>query len=434
MKSLTRQAGLFRETARMAFETLRGNKMRSALTVLGVVIGVTSIVGMTSLIRGFDTSLRDSIAALGPKTIFVQRFGAVSFSSGASVLELIRRPVLTINDGEAIRRLAPSIEIVDTWLGAGPPQPTLERMFYRGDRTRPAAIMGTSERFVDVNFAKLLAGRVFTEQEVLRRRRVAVIGYGPYDALFKARGIDPVGKIIRIGALDYTVLGVIDKRPAAGGFSLGQDDFAIIPYTAFRKQFGNERVRRGPFGGQAVMIAVVPRDDVTREVAMQEVEAVMRIRHGLTLDKPNDFDLVTQDAVLKVWDQISQAVLLSLVVISSIALMVGGIGVMAIMTISVTERTREIGVRKALGARRTEILTQFLIEAIVLTSVGGVLGVVMGSAIGLTVNLVSGFPVSLPWWSFALGLGFSASVGVFFGMLPAWRASRMDPIDALRYE
>jgi putative ABC transport system permease protein len=287
---------------------------------------------------------------------------------------------------------------------------------------------------VDVNFATMFAGRMFTEQEVTRRRRVAVLGFGPYQALFEARGLDPIGKNIRIGPLDYTVVGVVDKRPAAGGFSLGQDDFAIIPYTAFRKQFGNERIRRGPFGGQAVMIAVVPRDDVTREEAMQEVEAVMRIRHGLTLDKPNDFDLVTQDAVLKVWEQISQAVLLSLVVISSIALMVGGIGVMAIMTISVTERTREIGVRKALGARRAEILTQFLIEAIVLTGVGGLLGVLLGSAIGLLVNLVSGFPVSLPWWSFALGLGFSATVGVFFGMLPAWRASRLDPIEALRYE
>jgi putative ABC transport system permease protein len=430
----TRQIGLVRETAGMALDTLRTNKLRSALTVLGVVIGVTSIVGMTSLIRGFDTSLRDSIAALGPKTIFVQRFGAVSFSSGASFLELIRRPVLTIDDGEAIRRLAPTVEIVDTWLGAGPPGPTFERMFYKGERTRPSAVMGTSERFVDVNFAKMLTGRVFTAQEVERRRQLAVIGYGPYQALFERRGIDPIGKHVRIGALEYTVIGVIDKRPAAGGFSLGQDDFAIIPYTAFRKQFGNERIRRGPMGGQAVMIAVVPRDDVAREDALREVEAVMRIRHGLTLDKPNDFDLVTQDAVLKVWEQISQAVLLSLVVISSIALMVGGIGVMAIMTISVTERTREIGVRKAIGARRLEILIQFLIEAVVLTSIGGILGILLGSAIGLLVNVLSGFPVSLPWWSFALGLGFSASVGVFFGMLPAWRASRMDPIEALRYE
>jgi len=167
---------------------------------------------------------------------------------------------------------------------------------------------------------------------------------------------------------------------------------------------------------------------------MTEVEALMRIRHSLKLDQPNDFDLATQDAVLKVWDQISQATFLALVVISSIALMVGGIGVMAIMMISVTERTREIGVRKALGARRREILWQFLIEAIFLTSTGGLLGILFGSSIGLLVHALSGFPVSLPWWSFALGIGFSASVGIFFGLFPAIKASRLDPIEALRYE
>jgi putative ABC transport system permease protein len=431
---LTKQVALLVETADMALGTLRGNKMRSALTVLGVVIGVTSIVGMTSLIRGFDTSLRDSINALGPRTIFVQRFGALSMSSGASFMDMIRRPVLTVDDGEAIRRLAPSAAMVDVWLGAAPPQPTTERVFYRGERTRPAAVFGSTERFVEVNFAKMLAGRMFTEQEVARRRAVMVIGYGPYAALFEARGIDPIGKVARLGAVEYTIVGVMDKRPAAGGFALGQDDFALIPYTSFRRQFGNEKVRSGPFGGRGGMIVVVPHESVAREDAMREVESIMRIRHGLTLDKPNDFDLVTSDAILAVWDQISRAVLLSLVVISSIALMVGGIGVMAIMTISVTERTREIGVRKAIGARRREILVQFLIEAVVLTSVGGVLGVLAGSAIGLLVNLVSGFPVSLPWWSFALGLGFSASVGIFFGVFPAWRASRLDPIEALRYE
>ena len=161
---------------------------------------------------------------------------------------------------------------------------------------------------------------------------------------------------------------------------------------------------------------------------------MMRIRHRLKLDEPNDFDLATQDAVLKVWEQISQATFLALVVISSIALMVGGIGVMAIMMISVTERTREIGVRKALGARRREILWQFLIEAIFLTSTGGLLGIIFGSSIGLVVHALSGFPVSLPWWSFALGIGFSASVGIFFGLFPAIKASRLDPIEALRYE
>ncbi len=434
MARFTSQLALFGETAAMALDTLRSNKMRSALTILGVVIGITSIVGMTALIRGFDESLRDSIRALGPRTIFVQKMGAVSMSSGASFLDLVRRPNLSVDDGEAIRRMAATVALVDTWLGGGPGQPTMERVFYRNERTQPIVVMGTSEAFVEVNFAKIIAGRSFTEQEVDRKRTVAVIGYGPYEALFEKKGIDPIGKRVRLGAVEYTIVGVIGKRPAAGGFSLGQDDFAIVPFTTHRRQFGSERIRTGPFGGRSAMIAVVPHDWASQEEAMREIEEIMRIRHGLTLDKPNDFDLVTQDAILKVWDQISQAVLLSLVVISSIALMVGGIGVMAIMTISVTERTREIGVRMAIGARRREILVQFLIEAAVLTSVGGIIGIACGSGIGLLVNMASGFPISLPWWSFALGLGFSASVGIFFGIFPAWRAARLDPIEALRYE
>jgi putative ABC transport system permease protein len=432
MATLTKQFALLGETAAMAFETIRGNKMRSALTVLGVVIGVTSIVGMTSLIRGFDSSLRNSINSLGPNTVYVQRFGGLSFSSGASFMELMRRPLVTSDDMHAIERNSTTVGMVDLWLGGGGPGSPTERMFYKGQRTRPIQIVGTTERYVDINFAKMEAGRTFTEQEAARGRAVAVIGYGPYEALFLSRGIDPIGKPIRLGANEYTVLGVVGKRPSPGGFG-GADDFAIIPYTAFRKQFGSEKVRR-QFGGIFAMIPVLPKEGVSRDEMMREVEAIMRIRHGLTLDQPNDFDLVTSDAILAVWDQISAAILLALVVISSIALMVGGIGVMAIMTISVTERTREIGVRQAIGARRREILVQFLIEAAVLTSVGGILGVVMGSAIGLTVNLISGFPVSLPWWSFALGLGFSAGIGIFFGMLPAWRASRLDPIEALRYE
>jgi putative ABC transport system permease protein len=434
MSRFTARLALLRETAEMALDTLRVNKMRSALTVLGIVIGITSIVGMTSLIRGFDQSLRASIMELGPKTIFVAKFSGLSLSSGAAFMDLMRRPNITAQDAEAIRRLAPSVAMVDVWLGAGPPQPTLERIFYRGERTKPLSVMGTTDRFVDVNFAKIIAGRSFTEGEVQRRKALGVIGYGAYEALFLKRGIDPIGKKVRLGAVEYTIIGVIGKRPSPGGFNVGVDDFVIIPYTAYRKQFGSELRRAGPFGGTPVMIAVVPHEWATRDQAVREVEEIMRIRHELTLEKPNDFDIITQDAALRLWEQISQAVLLSLVVISSIALMVGGIGVMAIMTISVTERTREIGVRKAIGARKREILTQFLIEAVVLTSIGGVIGIVFGSAIGLLVSLASGFPVSLPLSSFALGLGFSAAVGIFFGIVPAWRAARLDPIEALRYE
>jgi putative ABC transport system permease protein len=277
MSDFTKQFALLGETAAMAFDTLRSNKMRSALTVLGVVIGVTSIVGMTSLIRGFDTSLRQSISALGPNTIFVQKFGAVSMSSGASFMQLMRRPNLTVDDAKAVERLSTTAGMVDVWLGGGGPgQPSMERIFYRGERTRPVPIMGTTERYVEINFAKMLAGRSFTEQEKQRARKVAVIGFGPYQALFEKRGIDPIGKPVRVGNAEYTVIGVIGKRPSPGGFA-GADDFAIIPYTSFRKQFGSERAQRGPFG-LPVAIVVLPKDGVSREDAIRDVEAIMRIR------------------------------------------------------------------------------------------------------------------------------------------------------------
>ena len=424
---------LLREVVLLALDTLRTNKLRSGLTVLGIVIGITAIVGMTSLIRGFDESLRDSIRELGPNTIFLAKFSGVSLAAGRDFDELLRRPNLTIEDAQAIEKLAPSVGVVDIWLGAGGP-PTQERVTYRGERTKMLGILGATEHFAEINFLGLQAGRFFTESEVARRRNVVVLGQTPYDALFGQSGTDPVGKKVRIGSTEYTVIGVVGKRPSAGGFNLGQDDFVVIPQTTYRKQFGIQIFRRGGVTHQSVMIAAAPREDGLRESLVTEVEEIMRIRHGLTLDEANDFDVVTQDAALDVWNQVSRAVFLALVVISSIALMVGGIGVMAIMMISVTERTREIGVRKALGARRREILFQFLAEAAVLTAVGGILGVACGSGIGVLVSVATGFPVSLPWWSFALGLGFSAAVGIFFGMVPAIRAARLDPIEALRYE
>jgi len=426
-------AGLLREIVRLALDTLRVNTLRSALTVLGVVIGITAIVGMTSLIRGFDQSLRNSIQELGPDTIFVAKFSGVSITAGRSFTELLRRPNLTVEDATAIERLAPSAGIVDVWLGAGGP-PTQVRVTYRGERTKLLAVLGTTEEFARINFLEVQAGRFFTAGEASRRRNVVVLGYTPFEALFGRTGIDPIGKAVRVGPVEYTVIGVLGKRPAAGGFDLGQDDFVVIPETTYRKQFGIQLFRRGNQTHQSVLIAAAPRADATREALIVEVQELMRIRHGLRVDEPNDFDLVSQDAALEVWERVSQATFLALIVISSIALMVGGIGVMAIMTISVTERTREIGLRKALGARRREILVQFLTEAAVLTSIGGILGIALGSAIGIVVNLVTGFPVSLPWWSFALGLGFSASVGLVFGMVPAVRAARLDPIEALRYE
>jgi putative ABC transport system permease protein len=422
---------LFREVAQMAFETLRANKLRSALTIVGVVIGVTAVVGMTSLVRGFDRSLQTMLDSLGPKTLFVAKFSGMSFMSGKSFLDLLKRPNLSREDARAIEKLGHIVAYVDVMYGGGFALQT-ERLVYGRNRTKRMGIIGASGNFAQVNHVPVAMGRLFTESEVNHRRQVVVLGDGPYRALFSQ--VDPLGKEVRIGERRYTVVGVLGKRPSPGGFNLGQDEFALIPYTSYARQYGM-RPRR--IHGQEhldVTLVVVPREHVSRDEAVREVEKLMRIRHGLRLDQENDFDIITQETAGRVMQQVTSATLLALVAMSSIALLVGGIGVMAIMTISVTERTREIGLRKALGARRREILLQFLLEAAALTTMGGIAGVGLGSGTGLLVHGVSGFPISLPWWSFALGLGFSAGVGLLFGMLPAIKASRLDPIEALRHE
>ena len=420
------RAGLFAEILAMAVDTLRANKLRSALTILGVVIGVTSIVAMTSLVRGFGDQMHQLIRQMGSDTIYLQKFGISSFASGRSFLDLLKRPNLTEEDAKAIAR-APSVAMVGQQLGGGPgvgPQ----RITYRNESTKPMMVIGASANFAETNYIELESGRFFADFEVSHRRSVVVLGYAPASTLFP--GTDPIGKKVRIGQTEFTVVGAMGKRPSP--LFGNPDEYAVIPVTTYEKLYRAPTIR-GVLT-RMLTITVVPRPGIPRDEVTRDVEEIMRSRHRLKLDEENDFDIVTSDAVMKIVDQLTQAIALALVVISSIALMVGGIGVMAIMTISVTERTREIGIRKAIGARRREILVQFLLEAIFLTSVGGLLGILLGSGIGLAVNQLASFPVSLPLWSFALGFGFSAAVGIFFGIYPAIRASRLDPIEALRYE
>ena len=243
---------LFGEVIGMALTTVRANRMRSALTVLGVVIGVSSIVGMTSLIRGFDESLRGMIAAVGPNTIFVQRFGISGFSGPGEMLKLMKRPNLSVADAEAIEREASgTIHLVDIEFGAGGP-PMLRRVSFGDKGTKPLVIMGTSENFAEGTRLPVVAGRFFNGTELQYRRNVAVIGYGPWEALFASIGTDPIGKFIRVGTERFQIVGVFDKRPAAGGFNLSQDDFIVIPHTAYSRIFGLKADGvggRGPRGG-----------------------------------------------------------------------------------------------------------------------------------------------------------------------------------------
>ncbi len=421
------RVGLLAEMLVMAVDTLRSNKLRSALTVLGVVIGVTSIVGMTSLIRGFGDQFESLIRQMGSDTIYVAKLSISSFASGKDFWDVMRRPDLTEEDAAAIKLGAPSARFVGMQLGGGPGSEGV-RMSYKGQGTKSMQMIGVGSNYPETNYLEMAQGRFFNEYEVQRRRNVIVLGAAPAETLFP--NTDPVGKKIRVGAEEFSVLGVLSKRPSLLGGN--PDEFAVIPISTYDKIYDPPRIRG--MLSRFLVISVVPYDGVPRSQLQAEVEQVMRSRHRLKVDQENDFDVLTSDVLMRIFDQFTQAVSLALVVISSIALMVGGIGVMAIMTISVTERTREIGVRKALGARRREILWQFLLEAVFLTSIGGVLGIVFGSGIGYLVHVLTDFPISLPWWSFALGIGFSATIGISFGMWPAFKASRLDPIDALRYE
>jgi putative ABC transport system permease protein len=421
------RVGLLTEVLAMAMDTLRNNKLRSALTVLGVVIGVTSIVGMTSLIRGFGDQFEQLIRQMGADTIYVAKFSISSFASGRDFWEVMQRPDLTEEDAAAIKALAPSARLVGLQRGGGPGSQT-HRLTYRKEATKSMQVLGVTANFPETNYIELAQGRFFNEYEVQRRRNVTVLGAAPAETLFP--NVDPIDKKIRIGAEEFTVVGVLGKRPGLLGGN--PDEFAVMPYTTYDKLYDPPRIRGIRL--RFIVIAVVPYEGVPRDTLLTEVEQVMRSRHRLKVDEENDFDILTSDVMMRIFDQFTQAVSLALIVISSIALMVGGIGVMAIMTISVSERTREIGIRKALGAKRREILWQFLLEAVFLTSLGGLMGIALGSAIGMLVHVLTEFPVSLPWWSFAIGIGFSATVGIFFGMWPAFKAARLDPIEALRYE
>ena len=322
----------------------------------------------------------------------------------------------------AARELALSFYDTDVMVGTGP-TPTSRPLSYRGHRTTQD-ILGTSDRYAAINAADVASGRFFSASEVANRNRVVVLGQGVTDVLFPH--LDPIGKMIRIGGLPYEVVGVFEEQSLLI-WGQTKDNRVIVPYTSFHRDFD-------PNPELDLMVTIVPEVTAGLERARDDVTFLLRQRHKLRPGEESDFDIVTQSNFLELWDQITGSVFLAMIVISSIGLMVGGIGVMNIMLVSVTERTREIGIRKALGARRRDILWQFLVEATVLTGIGGIFGVLIGSALGAGVAKLINFPVAIPVWSFFAGVGFSAAVGIFFGIFPAHKAATLDPIEALRHE
>jgi putative ABC transport system permease protein len=403
------------ESLRLALGTVRSHKMRSSLVILGVGIGVTTLMGMVTILLGLGDKISDDIRSSDNAVIYLARFDLLV---GGDPSQFAHRPEINPRDLEAVRNEIPSVRLAD--FQQQPQWQTI--LHYKGEKTGIVAVIGTTTHFPKIFTIDVKLGRNFSEEEEEHRARVVVLGHGPYMDLFPQ--VDPIGKRVRIRGEAYTVVGVFEEREHLLGRLA--DNYVTIPYTSFRKEWGAET--------DQIVVAIVPREGEPQNEVMDDVTALMRQRHGLRPGDDDDFDVSSADAVEELVGSVTGPIGLVLAVVASIGLMVGGIGVMAIMLVSVTERTREIGIRTALGASRSDILYQFLIEASTLTGMGGIAGITLGILLAKLVAALIHLPTATPFTWTALAVVVSAGIGIVFGMYPALRASRLDPIEAIRNE
>ena len=408
------------ESIRLAFDAIRAHKLRSGLTTLGIMIGVLTVIGMLALINGFNKMVAKQLSSLGTTTLYVQKQGLVM--SHDDWLKTRGRKNLTIADAYSLRDNCPSVMRV---------APILENMAtvkHGREEVLGSSIVGTTPEYQFIANQEMEDGRAMSPMDLERSRPVAIIGFTLTDKLFGRQ--DPIGKELAIGGNRFEVIGTLSKK----GSFLGndQDNIAIIPISTFQKLFTGQIRNRGR--GGSVTIAVQPLDADRIESAKDEITELLRRRRRVPPSKPDDFGIVTADQVMDIFKKITAGVFGLMIGVTLLSLLVGGIGIMNIMLVSVSERIKEIGIRKAIGARRRDIMQQFLIEAVALSTVGGVAGMVLGFVLAGLISLTIKLPSTVSWWSVLLGFGFSAAVGIFFGWYPARRAAEMDPIEALRYE
>ncbi|MBZ5553495.1 MAG: ABC transporter permease [Acidobacteriia bacterium] len=405
-----------KEVMLLSLDTIRSNKLRSFLTILGVVIGVMTVIGMASVIEGLNRSFAQQLSAMGSSTIFVSRFPTIQF--GRLTQQQRMRKELSYDDAMAIKADCPSVSAVSPMAFPGF---ITSPARYGSEKANGVMVRGVVADFLYVFDSPLDQGRFITDTDVEHRTNVVVLGSEIVEKLFPS--LDPLGKTIMWDGQEYLVVGTLQKL----GSFLGQDrdNRMLIPFSTIRKYYPE---RKDTF------IAVKPSSQEQMQTAIDQIIDAMRRQRRVRPDQENNFEVGTQDQIADLYNKVTGGAYMVMLVISSIGLLVGGIGVMNIMLVSVTERTREIGVRKAIGARRKDILWQFLLEAMVLTGVGGILGIVIGAGISWLVNKYSPLPsaVSAVWITLAFSV--SVSVGLFFGLYPANKAAKLNPIDALRYE
>ena len=414
----------FFENLKMAFATLRNNKLRSFLTIFGVIIGVITVMLISSIISGIDLAVKKQIESFGTRSIFLRKYDIKALSTGRRSQEERTRKPLTTDDADALANLStieiavPFIDITSNFFG--------QKILVSGKNGKTSSsvrLQGTLPDVEKTNTVILQEGRWFTQSESTDKADVCLIGSSVADTYFPFGS--PIGENLDIGGRVFRVIGVLEKREQLFGGGSGSNDQNNVIYMPI-----DSALRLKPYAEDLFILAVAKEGQL--ETAKDQVQDLMRVRRQVSSDKPNNFGMETAAGIIDQFQSITAGAALAMIVISSVGLMIGGIGVMNIMLVSVTERTREIGIRKALGARKSDILLQFLIEAATLTGFGGLVGLLIGWGITFLISLV--FPSYVPWWAPPLGFFASVGIGVVFGLFPAWKAARLDPIEALRYE
>lgn len=412
-----RERQVWIENFRQALSVIRSHKMRSSLLILGVAIGVTTVLAIVTVMSGLGRRIQQDIVSVNKPYLMVSRYDP--FTDSRDRRDLARREELTWEDVTAITEECETVEKVDFEIST---EGRMSVLRFENERTDLIQVIGTTNNFGDMFSFSIEKGRFFTEFEQQHKDRVIVLGYGPAEDLFPLK--DPIGKMIKIGNQRYEVVGTMESRENILGSM--SDNYAVIPFTVFKKDRSSE------YDEEQIVVTI--REGYSLEEGKEEVGALLRKRRRVGPGEEDNFHITTSDTFREMIGNITKYIALILVVISSIGLMVGGIGVMNIMLISVTERTREVGVRMALGARKFDILQQFLIESATLTGAGGVIGIVLGLFAAQGVSKLIRFPYSVPLIWIVIAFVFSASIGLIFGIYPANRAAKMDPIVALRHE
>jgi len=412
-----------KESVRMALETLRTNKLRSGLTILGIVIGVTTVITISSVINGLNNNIEDLVRSIGSNVIWVFHMPVIGVRP---TIEQLQRKKLTAEDAEAMQALPHVVasdagkQYQDFRFGLG-----AVSMRYGNKKVQHTILGGDQGSTQIVNEWVLTSGRMYTAGEDQRRANVVVIGHDSAEDLFEKE--NPIGKEINIEGEIFTVIGVLDKQKRAFGSGKNPDDnSAYMPLSTFNKLHPEIK---------DVWISVKYDDPKNKALVEDEIRELLRRRRKVHVQQDDNFEIFSPDSITRLWNQITSGLFGFMIAVSSVGLMVGGVGVMNIMLVSVTERTREIGVRKALGATKKNILLQFTLEAMTLCALGGVIGVLIGAIVTLAVRVaVASLPASMSTLWAAIGFGVSCAIGLIFGIYPAWKAANLDPIEALRYE